>query len=232
MRGRSWAASVAGAVACVLATLLAGCSNSAGSPHGSTVAPSVATRASATPAATATVPPSQSPSVGARTTTPAATSPAATTPAAAASGRCTAAQLALGAQQPGSVFVSGGTATVSVTQDVRNTGGPCTLRLPAAIEVAGPAGSFAAADVSASGGSGSQVIGAGQTIALALGSWWPSNGHKLVPSNSSSWCKAPVTNVTSVHIPLATGSLQFRLADPFQGVCQSPSTLALVLNPD
>jgi hypothetical protein len=128
------------------------------------------------------------------------------------------------------LFTSGGTATVSVTQYVRNTGGTCTLRLPAAIEVAGPTGSLVAAGVSISGGSGSQVLGAGQTIALALGAWWPSDGGKLVPSGSSTWCKAPVTDVTSVQIPLAAGSLQFRLLDTFQGVCPSPSTLALVLN--
>jgi hypothetical protein len=228
MRGRPWMAGGAAAVACVVAVLTAGCSNSAGGPAGSTVAPSVTTGAPT--AVTATVPPSQSPSAGGRTTTPATTSAPATTSPAVAGGQCSAAQLALGAQQPGSLFVSGGTATVSVTQDVRNTGAACTLRLPAAIEVAGSAGSFVTADVSVSGGAGSHVIPAGQTVALALGSWWPSNGHKLVASGSSSWCKTPVTNVTSVMIPLAAGSLQFRLADTFQGVCRAPGTLALVIN--
>jgi hypothetical protein len=231
MRGRLRAASMAGAVACAAITLATGCSSSPPAAAGGPVRPSVTAGVPAGSAVAATVPPGQSPSHGARATIPAAASHLATTPAAAAGGQCAAARLALGAQEPGTLFTSGGTATVSVTQYVRNTGGACTLRLPATIEVAGPAGSFVAAAVSASGGSGSQDIGAGQTIALALGSWWPSDGHKLVPSSSSSWCKAPVTNVTSVQIPLATGSLQFRLGDTFLGVCQSPSTLALVLNP-
>jgi hypothetical protein len=128
------------------------------------------------------------------------------------------------------LFTSGGTATVSVTQPLRNTGGTCTLRLPATIEVAGSAGSYVAADVSVSQGGASRVIAHGQTVGLALGSWWPSDGRKLVASSSPSWCKTPVTGVTSVQVPLATGSLQFRLGDTFQGVCRAPGTLALVLN--
>jgi hypothetical protein len=236
MRGGLWAAGVAGAVACAVVTLTAGCSSSPATLHGSPVQPSVTAKTSAASAVVVTASPSQA-SPAARSSTAAATPPAspppATTPAAptaAAAGPCTAAQLALGAQQPGTLFTSGGTATVSVTQDVRNTGGRCTLRLPATIEVAGHAGSFVAADVSASGGSEPHVIAHGQVVALALGSWWPSDGHKLVPSSSSSWCKAPVTDVTSVQVPLAAGSIQFRLQDTFQGVCQVPGTLALVLN--
>jgi len=233
MRGGLWAASVAGAVACVVVTLTAGCSSSPATVQGGPVQPSVTTRTSAASAAVVTAPPSQaSPAARASTaaTTPPVTSPPATTPAVATGAQCTAVQLALGAQQPGTLFTSGGTATVSVTQDVRNTGGTCTLRLPATIEVAGSAGSFVAADVSASGGSESHVIAHDQMVALALGSWWPSDGHKLMPSRSSSWCKAPVTDVTRVQIPLASGSIQFRLQDTFQGVCQVPGTLALVLN--
>jgi hypothetical protein len=228
MRGGLGAASLAACVACVVVTLTAGCSGPSASRRAGPAEPSVTTASSAAGSA----PPSRPPSPAAPASTAQATpSGPATTPPVAAGGPCTAAQLALGAQQPGTLFTSGGTATVSVTQDVRNTGGTCTLRLPAAIEVAGSAGSFVAADVSISGGSGSQVVSPGQTVALALGSWWPSDGHKLVPSSSSTWCKAPVTGVTSIQIPLAAGSLQFKLADTFQGVCPAPGTLALVINP-
>jgi len=227
MRGGRWAAGVT--VACLVVCLTAGCSSSPATVHGSPVQPSVTTRTSAPSAAGVTASPSPPATPAAHaTTSPVTSSPVVAAPA--GEGQCTAAQLAVGAQQPGTLFVSGGTATVSVNQDVRNAGGPCTLQLPATISVAGPAGSFVAADVSVSWGSAPHVIAHDRGVALALGAWWPSDGHQLVPSSSSSWCKAPVTDVTSVQIRLATGSISFRLRDTFQGVCPAPGTLALVLN--
>jgi hypothetical protein len=135
-----------------------------------------------------------------------------------------------------------GYTSMFVTLPLGNVGGNCVLHLPAVIGVASATGPFEAVSVldagteSATGDNSpaqSARVPSGGSLSIVLGaSWWigmgmpPDNGTP-VPAPP---CLNPISGVTRVEFPLATGSLQIELPTVFQQVCSSPSNTSLTIN--
>jgi hypothetical protein len=171
--------------------------------------------------------------------TPATPSPTAT-PAPLAlpnpGGTCSASQIVVGTVTSGSGPGASPYAPVRfVYLPLSNVGSGCALHLPTVIGVASATGPFTAVSVedtgtmTTTGDIGSEQsasIGSGASLTIRLSDWWFVGFVGATPPP----CLNPVSDVTRVAFPLATGSLQIELPTPggsalFQQVCSSPASM-------
>ena len=156
-----------------------------------------------------------------------------------AGGTCAASQIVVGTATYGPGYGAIGTSSVFVTLPLRNVGGDCVLHLPAVIGVASATGQFEAVSafdvgtVSATGENSpaqSSTIRAGHSLSIVLGASWYvdtlTNNGTPVPAPP---CLNPISAVTRVAFPLATGSIQIALPTVFQQVCSSPASVSLTI---
>lgn len=207
-----------------LALVLAGCATSL--PLLPSATPSPASLPTSSPSLTAAATPT--PSV-----------PASRVPLPSAGGTCSASQIVVGKATYGYGYGALGTTVVFVTLPLRNVGGDCVLHLPAVIGVASATGPFeavSALDAGTESATGvnspaeSARIRSGRSLSIVLGDWWridtlTDNGTP-VPAPP---CLNPISDVTRVEFPLATGSLQVDLPTVLRQVCSSPASMSLTI---
>lgn len=208
----------------VLVALLLRGGSTPGVPIGGATSPGPSTSPSATvpavtPRPTATISPAQLPSAG---------------------GTCSASQIVVGKSTYGYGYGTIGTTSVYVTLPLGNVGGDCVLHLPAMIGVAPVTGPFEAVSVEDNGtesatGENSPAqsarIGSGRSLSIVLGAWWQIG--ILGPDKGTPFpappCLNPISDVTRVAFPLATGSLQVELPTAFKQVCSSPASTSVTI---
>jgi hypothetical protein len=152
-------------------------------------------------------------------------------PSPSAGGTCSATQFVLGTASYTGGFGAAGTALVFVTQPLRNAGGNCVLDLPGTIEVAAATGPFHSVPVLNAGTATSWTIKSGQSLSIVIGdSWWvgvrDGTGRLL---GSAPPCADPISDVTRVEFPFASGGLQINSPTIWHEVCSSPATVSLTV---
>jgi hypothetical protein len=143
-----------------------------------------------------------------------------------AGGTCSASQFVLGKATSGYGYGPIGTSVVFVSQPLRNAGDSCILELPKTIGVASVTGSAVAVEA-ADSGSLSLHIGRGQSISLLLMARWPAGGS--VENRTPSPCEGPVSDVTTVIVPFASGTIKLDLSPTWDQVCRSPASVSLTI---
>jgi hypothetical protein len=150
----------------------------------------------------------------------------------AAGGTCAASQFALGKAISDYGFGTITTSVVFVTLPLRNVGATCLLALPMLIGVASSTGALK--PVSAEVLSAPPIhVQAGQALSMDLrAEWW--NGIGSNPDTGSPIpappCTDPISAVTRIVIPLASGGVRLDLDPIWRLVCTSPASVALSIS--
>jgi hypothetical protein len=148
-----------------------------------------------------------------------------------AGGTCSASQFVLGTATYDYGFGTLGSTVVFVTQPLRNAGGNCVLDLPGMIDVAAATGPFHSIPVRNAGTATSWKIKSGQSLSIVIGGYWwvgvrDGTGRLL---GSVPPCADPISDVTRVEFPLASGSIQIDLPTIWHEVCSSPASVSLTV---
>jgi hypothetical protein len=217
-------AGAAVAVAVVLVALLVRGGSTPGVPIGGAISSS----------------PSASPSATVRAVTPSPTAVASPVALPNPGGTCSASQIVVGKATYSYGYGTIGTTSVYVTLPLRNVGGDCVLHLPAVIGVAPATGPFEAVSVEDNGtesatGENSPAqsvrILSGRSLSIVLGAWWRID--TLRPENGTPFpappCLNPISDVTRVAFPFATGRIQIDLPTVFNQICSSPASMSLTI---
>ena len=104
------------------------------------------------------------------------------------------------------------------------------LVLPGTLKVAWATGPFRTARAVNAGMATVYDVKAGQSVSIVLGAWWwtgvsTANGTPL-PAPP---CTEPISDVSRVAIPLASGSVEIDLDLPWHEVCSSPASVSLTV---
>ena len=149
--------------------------------------------------------------------------PPPSSPLPSAGGTCASGQFVLGRATSGYSFSTAGTRAVDVVQPVRNTGRACVLRLPAMVGVASATGPFRPLPVLGGGDAASFDIAAGQSLSLVVRGWWwtgwTSDTGQTPPPPP---CANPVSEVTRIEFPLASGTIEIDFETAWREVCTEP----------
>ncbi len=138
-----------------------------------------------------------------------------------AGGTCVSTQFALGPATSSYSFSTAGTRAVDVVQPIRNTGAACVLRLPATVGVASATGPFQALPVE--GGGEAVDIAAGQSLSLVVrGWWWTGWTSDTGQTPSPPPCANPVSDITRIEFPLASGTIEIGFTTAWHQVCTEP----------
>jgi hypothetical protein len=214
-------------VGLLLVTFLAGCGVTPPSPSPTSGSPTPALAPPASPAPTPSAPSSPS-TVPAATPTP--TLEASPVPLPSAGGTCASSQFVPGKATSTYSFSSFGSRTVDVWQPLRNAGGRCVLRLPTVIAVASATGPFQLVPVENGGNASSFDIKAGQSLNLVLrGWWWVGWTSDTATPPPPPPCANPITDVTRVEFPFASGAAQIDFDTAWREVCSSPASVSVTV---
>lgn len=115
-----------------------------------------------------------------------------------------------------------------VTVPVENTGGSCTIEVPAKIVVQNSEGAEAVVGLLGKVAK-SFSIAAGGRVSLVLEADWLVSGGP--PPGAVYKCEAPIEAVTSLELPTASGRLAIELGTTWHQVCTSPASVWMTVLP-